>query len=164
MYVASVGIDPGATGALSVVYTKDNVPHSFYTIEFKHSGIDGYINTLKDILAKYPIKKVLVEKVHAMPGQGVTSMFSFGQRYGELLGMLKTLGLGYELVTPQMWMKEIGCLAPKSTKAERKKAISEKIIAMYPDTGDLIRGPKSGYKDGVADAFGLAHYAYKKYK
>lgn len=162
-YKAYIGIDPGATGALSVIFTGDGIPFKLDTVEFKNAGIDGFIFALKDILTFSPIGKVMVESVHAMPKQGVSSMFTFGTRFGEILGALKALGIGYELVTPQKWQKEIGVVKPTSTTAERKKAISEKIIAMYPETGSLIRGPKGGYKDGVGDAFGLAHYARKHY-
>ena len=164
MYKTYIGIDPGATGALSVIFTKDGIPFKLDTVEFKTAGLDGYIVALRDILSFCVIGKVSVELVHSMKGQGVSSMFSFGTRYGEILGMLKALGIGYELIAPQKWQKDVGVLKPTSSKAERKKAISEKIIAMYPETGSLIRGPKGGYKDGVADAFGLAHYSLKYYK
>lgn len=163
MHKTYIGIDPGASGALSAIVTKDGVITSHQTVEFKTAGLDGYINSLWS-LKILNIKKVIVEQVHAMPGQGVTSMFTFGKNFGEILGALKALGIGYELVPPQKWQKELGVVKPTATKAERKKAISEKIIAVYPETGSLIRGPKGGYKDGVADAFGLAHYAYKIYK
>ena len=160
-----IGIDPGASGALSVIFTKDGIPFKVDTREFKHSNLDGYIQALSDIKDVFsPISKVIVEQVHAMPGQGVTSVFTFGKNFGEILGALKALGIGYELVPPQKWQKELGVTKPTATKAERKKAISERVIAIYPETGSLIRGPKGGYKDGVADAFGLAHYAFKIYK
>lgn len=158
-----IGIDPGASGAISALITKDGTIHSHQTVEFKTAGLDGYIDSLW-ALKLLNIQKVIVEQVHAMPGQGVTSMFTFGKNFGEILGALKALGIGYELVPPQKWQKELGVIKPTASKADRKKAISERVIAIYPETGSLIRGPKGGYKDGVADAFGLAHYAFKNYK
>jgi len=48
---------------------------------------------------------VTIEKVHAMPKQGVTSMFNFGLGYGLLRGICSGLGIPYQLVTPQAWKK-----------------------------------------------------------
>lgn len=158
------GIDPGATGAISSIIYDGTKIVDYSVQEFKHSGIDGYITYLKDLQHYFNIQKLVVESVHSMPGQGVSSTFTFGTRFGEILGVLKALGIGYELISPQKWQKEIGAIKPASTKADKKKTISEKIIAMYPETGSLIRGPRAGYKDGVGDAFGLAHYAFKIYK
>lgn len=162
MIVAHIGIDPGSTGAMSIIRSERGVVLDTTSCEFKSKGLDGYIETIHDL--GITIQKCVVESVHAMPGQGVTSMFSFGQRLGEITGMLKTFGIGYELVPPQKWQKELGVIKPTASKADRKKAISEKVIAVYPTTGSQIRGPKGGYKDGVADAYGLAHYAFKNYK
>ena len=164
MTKAFIGIDPGETGCISCIITKDGVVFDHLTQEFKSKGLNGYIEFIKDIQSMNHIQKILVEQVHAMPGQGVSSTFTFGQRFGEILGALTALGVGYELVSPQKWMKEIGAIKPSSSKADRKKLISEKIVAIYPETGTLIRGPKGGFKDGVADSFGLAHYALKIYK
>lgn len=164
MTKAFIGIDCGATGAISTLIIKDGIVFDHLTMEYKSKGLTGYIEFIEDIKSMNHIQKILVEQVHAMPGQGVSSTFTFGQRFGEILGALTALGLGYELVSPQKWMKEIGAIKPSSSKADRKKLISEKVITIYPETGSLIRGPKGGFKDGVADAFGLAHYAYKIYK
>lgn len=158
--------EPGASGAISALIIKDGIVFDHLTMEYKSKGLTGYIEFIEDIKSMNHIQKILVEQVHAMPGQGVSSTFTFGQRFGEILGALTALGLGYELVSPQKWMKEIGAMKPSSSssKADRKKLISEKVIAIYPETGSLIRGPKGGFKDGVADSFGIAHYALKIYK
>ena len=161
MTKAFIGIDPGASGAISALIIKDGIVFDHLTMEYKSKGLTGYI---EDIKSMNHIQKILVEQVHAMPGQGVSSTFTFGQRFGEILGVLTALGSGYELVSPQKWMKEIGAIKPSSSKSDRKKLISEKVIAIYPETGSLIRGPKGGFKDGVADSFGIAHYALKIYK
>lgn len=165
MYDAFVGIDPGAFGAMSaIIPDRGRTTVSYMSVEFKQDSLNGYLDALKQLDSNGFTPKVIVESVHAMPGQGVTSMFSFGQRFGEIIGMLKTLGLGYELVPPKKWQKELGAIKPTESKADRKKLIAEKVIEIYPTTSVLIKGIKGGYKDGVADAFGLAHFAYKHYK
>ena len=164
MTKAYLACDPGATGSLACIITKDDIVVDFKCQEFKSKGLVGYIEFIRDIQSMNHIQKVLVENVHSFTGQGVSSTFTFGQRFGEILGVLTALGLGYELVSPQKWMKEIGAIKPSSSKADRKKLLSEKVIAIYPETGSLIRGPKGGFKDGVADSFGIAHYALKIYK
>ena len=51
-----------------------------------------------------------LEKVHAMPGQGVTSMFNFGMGYGSIQGILAAAGIPVKLVTPQEWKKYHGLI------------------------------------------------------
>jgi Holliday junction resolvasome RuvABC endonuclease subunit len=67
--------------------------------------------------------KVVIEKVHSMPGQGVASTFTFGQGFGQLQGVIAALGLQCIEVIPNKWMKCIGTM-PKE-KAERKKFIKD---------------------------------------
>jgi len=145
-----IGIDPGANGSLCTLNSTGDT--SF--IEYKQTGLLGYIDYLKTVLDQKPT--IVVEKVHAMRAQGVVSVFSFGQRLGELEGMLQTLGLGYTLVRPQEWQKICG-VKPKSGK----KGIHEVMSKAYPQAP--LRGPKGGIKDGNCDALGIAHYARVKY-
>ena len=92
-----------------------------------------------------------------MPSQGVRSVFSFGQRLGELEGMLQTLGLGYVMPRPQEWQKACG-IKPKSGKKGTHEALSK----IYPKA-ELL-GPKGGINDGRCDALGIAHYLRGKYQ
>lgn len=56
--------------------------------------------------------RVFIEAVHAMPKQGVTSMFSFGTGWGLIRGVCAGLGLSYELVRPQEWQRVLLCGQP----------------------------------------------------
>lgn len=144
-----IGIDPGASGSLCILY--ENGVTQF--VDFADAGLPGYIEIN---IASEDLIMAAVEKVHSMPGQGVKSTFSFGQRLGELEGMLQTLGVGYELVRPQLWQKTCG-VVPKSGK----KGIQQTLSKIYPDA--LLTGPKGGIKDGRCDALGIAHYLRKTY-
>jgi hypothetical protein len=137
-----VGIDPGANGTLCMF--QDN---KLNFSDFKHSGLLQYINLLKS--TKPDI--VILESVHSMPGQGVKSMFSMGQRLGELEGMLQALSISYDLVKPQKWHKACN-IPPKSNK----KQIAQHMLKLYPQAE--LYGPKGGLLDGRSDALGLMHY------
>lgn len=151
-----IAIDPGASGALCVM----DINHLAISFtDFKDKNILGYISELLLIVHNqdmYTIKAIIVEKVASMHGQGVKSVFSFGQRLGEIEGMLQTLGLGYIFVRPQEWQKVCG-IPTKSGK----KGIYETISRIYPDA-ELL-GPQGGLKDGRCDALSMAHYARKTY-
>lgn len=141
------GIDPGANGAISV-FDGNNI----YFRDYKTKGLYSYIEILKE----YPPDLCSVEKVHAMPGQGVSSTFSFGQRLGEIEGMLMTLNVPYQLVLPRVWQKSLG-LNPKATK----KDIASVLLKMYPQAE--LYGSRGGLADGRSDALGLLHYTRTKY-
>lgn len=114
-----VGIDPGKSGGICVYDTDDN------TVDFVKmpSTIHDIVTQLVCIKNGYRDVKVVLEKVHSMPGQGVASTFTFGQGYGQLQGMIAALGLQCIEVIPNKWMKCIGTM-PKD-KAERKKFIKD---------------------------------------
>lgn len=138
-----LAFDPGANGSLCLLQENGDT----FFVDFKTTGLKGYINFISTITPTM----TAIEAVSAMPGQGVTSMFSFGQRYGELQGMLITLNIGYDLVRPQAWQK-LAHIPPKSGK----KGIYEVISRLYPNAD--LTGLKGGVMDGRCDALGLAHY------
>lgn len=143
-------IDPGANGALCIL-SEEGVAE-FY--DFAKVGLIGYIRALKSV--DVPFTMVVIEAVSAMRGQGVSSTFSFGQRLGELEGMLITLGIGYEKTRPQKWQKICG-IPIKSGK----KGTFDTMSKLYPNLP--LAGPKGGIMDGRCDALGLAHYLRKTY-
>lgn len=145
-----IGIDPGASGSLCCLYEDGTIEF----VDFKKDGLKGYIEFSPD---STELRMCAIEKVRAMPGQGVSSMLSLGRRVGELEGMLQALGIGYIEVRPQEWQKLCG-VVPKSGK----KGIYEAISRIYPDAE--LRGPRGGLLDGRADALGIAHYLRTKYQ
>ena len=93
-----------------------------------------------------------IEKVHAMPGQGVTSMFNFGMGYGLLRMALAANQIPYQLVTPQAWKKKVLAGLPK----DKSSAINY-VARKYPNV-DLIPGRKRTPHDGIADAICIGEY------
>jgi crossover junction endodeoxyribonuclease RuvC len=90
-----------------------------------------------------------------MPGQGVTSMFSFGKSAGFIEGVLTALAIPYQLVPPQTWKKVFSLNASKLNSIE----VCQKL---FPDV-DLMRTERCKKPhDGMAEALLMAEYARRK--
>ena len=144
-----IGIDPGAKGCMCLIGNGKLVFKDF-DLKEDSSILKAFLDTDDTELM------VAIEKVHAMPGQGVSSSFSFGQRLGELEGMLTALQIPYELVAPKKKKKACGIPAKSD-----KKGIASVMQKLYP-TAELY-GNKGGLRDGRSDALGLAHFIRLKY-
>lgn len=148
-----IGIDVGAKGALCVL-KNDNI-HKL--IPFK--SIKNYAKEMqiaKDEYAK-EFLSVVVEKIHSMPRQGVKSMFSFGQRFGEVIGMLDTLNICYNLVTPQEWQKKLA--KDKKivyNKQDTKASIGELIYKKFGRQINLLKRTGRINTD-LTDAIAIAY-------
>jgi len=156
-----VGIDPGLDGAVAIIHldrtiTVEDVPVVKLKAKRKYD-IQGMIALLKSLNSAEC--RIWLELVHAFPGQGVTSMFSMGEGYGLWQGILATLGLSYELVTPQRWKKAMMEGAPKD------KAASVLVASrLFPASANDLRGKKGAAKDGRGDALLLAEWGRRTYK
>jgi crossover junction endodeoxyribonuclease RuvC len=145
-----VGIDPGASGA--IVLLQDNVPIEWMMMPTYQVGSAKRVNAaeLTDFMdmAKYP-DHVYIEQVHAMPGQGVTSMFNFGHSCGTVMGVLGALGLPHTMVTPQKWKKAAGLIGTD------KDASRARAIQLWPTWRDLDTKARG---QAYADAALIARY------
>lgn len=121
-----IGIDPGLSGALALLDWKDQLidvcDMPVMNVPFRNKSRREIAPAkLADILTRWatiddnPV--ACVEIVHAMPGQGVTSMFNFGQSYGTVLGVLACLRVPVYMVTPQEWKKEYGLLGEDKSRS-----------------------------------------------
>lgn len=136
-----IGIDPGANGGFAVI---GNVGYSTFAWDNKE-----FLNFIQ-IYSRGAI--VAVEKVGAMPKQGVTSMFNFGKSAGFIEGVLAVYNIPYQLVPPQKWKKEFSLGSDKSQSI----AVCERL---FP-TVNLLRTERCTKKhDGMAEALLLAEYA-----
>lgn len=96
---------------------------------------------------------VVIEAQQAMPGQGVTSMFSIGLGFGIWLGLLNGLQIPHKVVQPLAWKKRLMAGEPRTAQACVTVALRH-----YPGIRSLLVGPKGGLKDGRADAILLAEW------
>lgn len=141
--IAFLGFDPGRDGSMAIIG-----PHLLpFAIAFDKAD---YIRTLEELMPQFRMFAV-VEHVGAMPGQGVTSCFSFGESFGWLQGVLDAMKIPYELVRPQKWKKVFSCTSDKNTSI----AVAQRL---FPGV-DLRRTPRCHKPhDGKAEALLLAEY------
>ena len=92
---------------------------------------------------------VVVEQVNAMPGQGVTSMFNFGQSFGVIKGICSALRLPIYFVRPTKWKKHFNLIKTN------KDASRTKVIEVYPDISSKLSRKKDSNR---ADAILIARY------
>ena len=127
-----IGIDPGLSGAIAVL--ENNKVLNIFDIPVMSEGKKNkrqlnsalLVNLLKENINKEEEVAVVVEQVNAMPGQGVTSMFNFGQTFGAIKGICAALELPIFFVRPSKWKKHFE-LINSSKDSSRTKAIE-----MYP--------------------------------
>jgi len=140
--VLYLGIDPGRSGACALVGDE-----GAWTIKCTATERD-----LWEWLDEHAITaaRAVIEKVHAMPGQGVTSMFRFGESYGSLRAWLIALSVPFEAVTPGRWQKVFGLMGKWRSNREKKNAHKARAQELFP--GVTVT-------HAVADALLLAEYA-----
>jgi crossover junction endodeoxyribonuclease RuvC len=158
-----IGIDPGISGA--ICFFEDGQVKEIIDMPVMADGkknkrqINGpqvYNEILKRI-NKFQKKDIIVviEQVSAMPGQGVTSMFNFGQSFGVLKGICSAMQLSMFFIRPAKWKKYFGLI-----KTE-KDASRTKVIEIFPYISSQLSRKKDSNK---ADAVLIASFFYNTYK
>ena len=145
----TIGIDPGASGAIAWIDERgkscvEKMPDTLQDLwelirditNFPRSAIDG---------RKY---KAYIEQVSSSPQMGVVSSFSFGRGYGNLEMALTAAGIPFERVRPQVWQKAMGCM----TKGD-KNISKAKAQELFPDKKVI---------HATADALLIALYGTKQ--
>jgi len=149
------GIDPGVSGAICVL--KEGKILEVYEMPTMIDGkknkrqVNGaeVTNIFLKELNKENAAKVVVEHVTAMPGQGVTSMFNFGQSFGVLKGICAALKLPIYFVRPVKWKKHFNLIKTN------KDASRTKVIEIFPYISSKISRKKDSNK---ADSILIAKY------
>ena len=142
-----IGIDPGKNGGIAII-PDDN------EIEVYPFSEENLLDEIHYFSKGYACKCVL-EKVNAMPHQGVVSMFNFGQNYGFIQGVLKAYNIPFELVPPQKWKKEFSVTSDKNTSIEVAKRL-------FPQVNLKATERCKKDHDGMAEALLMAEYARRK--
>ena len=158
-----IGIDPGITG--SICFFKDGkiidvveMPNMAEGKKNKRQANGAQIyNEITSRIKNIEQKdiKVVIEQVSAMPGQGVTSMFNFGQSFGVLKGMCSAMQLPMYFVRPAKWKKYFNLI-----KSE-KDASRTKAIEVFPYISTQLSRKKDSNK---ADAILIASFFYETYQ
>lgn len=151
MNMLTLGIDPGLTGALALL-DAEGQPELVADLPIIRdrslAWIDGGVlqSTIRDALRGRPCRAV-VERVSAMPKQGIASSFVFGVGFGAVLATLQTLRLPIELVTPASWKLALGL-------GKDKRASLDRARLLFP-MADLSLAKH----DGRAEALLIAYFA-----
>ena len=144
------GIDPGLSGAIAIL--KDNKVLNIFEMPVMSEGKKNkrqlnsalLANLIKQNIIDDEEVAIVVEQVNAMPGQGVTSMFNFGQTFGAIKGICATLELPIYFVRPSKWKKHFE-LINSSKDSSRTKAIE-----MYPSLSkDLAKKKDVNKSDAI---------------
>ena len=150
-----IGIDPGLSGGIAVL--KNNKIKSIFDMPVMPEGKKNkrqlnsaqLVELIKNNIEKNEEIVIVVEQVNAMPGQGVTSMFNFGQTFGAIKGICAALGLPIFFVRPAKWKKYFELINSS------KDASRTKVIEMYPSISNQLSKKKDVNK---SDAILIARF------
>ena len=149
-----IGIDPGLSGAIAVLENKKVL--NIFDMPVMSEGKKNkrqlnsalLVNLIKDSIKDEEVS-VVVEQVNAMPGQGVTSMFNFGQTFGAIKGICAALELPIFFVRPSKWKKHFELINSS------KDSSRTKVIEMYPKLSNQLAKKKDVNK---SDAILIARF------
>tara|TARA_A100001015_G_C14909895_1_gene679998 strand:- start:729 stop:1223 length:495 start_codon:yes stop_codon:yes gene_type:complete len=158
-----IGIDPGISG--SICFFQDGKILDVIEMPTMTEGkknkrqVNGsqIYNEISKRIDKFQIHevRVIVEQVSAMPGQGVTSMFNFGQSFGILKGICSAMRLPIYFVRPAKWKKYFNLINSE------KDASRTRAIEIFPYFSSQLSKKKDSNK---ADAILIASFYYETYK
>ena len=147
-----IGIDPGQKGGIAAIGENDRwiKPMPDTIVE-----TSNFLGSFHSKILGDDVLLAVVEKVHAMPKQGVSSTFKFGVGYGAILGILTTLEIPFIEVTPQTWMKTVFVGHPWK---KQKKYSTIWAPKRWPDVDFKASDRCRVVHDGMTDAACLAEY------
>ena len=156
-----IGIDPGLSGAIAIL--KERKVLAIFDMPVMSEGKKNkrqlnsaqLVNIIKESAANDEDISVVVEQVNAMPGQGVTSMFNFGQTFGAIKGVCAALDLPIFFVRPLKWKKHFELINSS------KDASRTKVIEMYPSLANQLTKKKDVNK---SDAILIARFHFETKK
>ena len=152
-----IAIDPGINGAICFFENgeiKDVLEMPTMSEGKKNKRqVNGrqIYNEISSRIENYNLQdiNVVVEQVSAMPGQGVTSMFNFGQSFGVIKGICSAMQLPIFFVRPAKWKKYFDLIN------SQKDSSRTKVIQMFPKISSLLKRKKDANK---ADAILIASF------
>lgn len=147
-----IGIDPGKSGAFAVIDGPNREAFAWGDTEFA-AFMAQYSDAAR---ARRAYIVAAVEKVGAMPGQGVTSMFNFGKSAGFIEGVLTAVGIPFQLVTPRKWKTDFGLDSDKA----KSIAVCKQL---FPGVNLLATPRCFRESDGMAEALLIAEYARRHF-
>ena len=160
-----IGIDPGVSGALAVIHPTGYTSHDTPTVKVKvgkgmrtRYDLQEMVSLVKRILDNATSNDLTVEcwleNVHAMPGQGVSSMFSMGRGLGNWEAIIATMRIPLNYVSPVRWKNTI-----MDGMGKEKDAAVLKAQQIFPLA--VLRTERGRLLDGRAEALLIAEYGLR---
>lgn len=148
-----LAVDPGLKGGIVVMGEDGSVIH---TEKMPVLKVDGKGTIDLQLVAKtvrtYQPRLICIEQVHAMPGQGVSSVFTFGMGFGGIKGVAAALDIPLATVRPLTWQKVVlGAIDKNLGKARSQVYCKQRYPHIEP----------AHKHDGIADAVCIAEWAIK---
>jgi crossover junction endodeoxyribonuclease RuvC len=157
--VIYIGIDPGKKGGFAMIKQDDSGQQTIDVYPWDDSEFVHKMRTLaEDDDARKSGIVTAVEKVGAMHGQGVTSMFSFGHSLGFIEGVLSGCWISYQLVPPNVWKKSFSLIG------KDKQASIDTCKRLVPGINLLPNDRCRKDSDGMAESVLIALYAQRNFK
>jgi crossover junction endodeoxyribonuclease RuvC len=151
-----IGIDPGKNGGLAFIEAGKLIEHIIMpTYEGKDEKDHVDFVAVGRFMKKHNPEKVYIERVGAMPGQGVVSMFRFGWVTGGLHGVCGALELTVELVGPRQWQKAL-----MGDETHEKEDTIAYVMKEFPGVNLMATKRSKKPHDGMSDAIAIAKYGY----
>ncbi len=154
-----LGIDPGKTGGISIIDEQFNLIACFAMPVLKVDGKSSVdAKAIHAILSEYTIDLAVVEKVGARPGQGVTSMFSFGDSYGTARAIAETHAAKTIYARPQEWR---GFQSLSGLSKEQIAEIAFEVFQAAEIYGKPRKDKPPAIRDGISDSLMIAKYGVR---
>lgn len=157
-----IGVDPGLDGAIAVLHPLAYTTHDIPVLQVKAGkkvrrryNVAELVRIFRQVrdeshIQKYPVE-VWLENVHAMPGQGVTSMFNMGRGLGMYEGIITSLEMPLNYISPVTWKRKI-----MAGQGREKGAAVYKAQQLFPSA--VLTTPRGRKLDGRAEALLIAEY------
>ena len=141
-----IGVDPGKSGALAAIDQEGKI------LKLCTFDEQTYRDSVAELYNRGEGIRCLIEKVGAMPKQGVSSTFNFGANFGWIQGLMFAFFIPYQLVTPRKWKNAFSL---NSEKADSIRTCKE----LFPDANLRRTERCKTDHDGMAEALLMAEYA-----
>lgn len=159
-----VGIDPGLTGAVGVVNTQGEFVAAWDLPVVRDQSL-AWIDAaelraqyfkLRDALSPGASIRFVIERVSAMPKQGVAGVFTFGMTFGSILATVQSFGCPMDFVTPVKWKNALGLRGKANAVSVAKRAALDKARLLFPAAElTLVK------HEARAEALLIAHWALR---
>lgn len=154
------GIDPGKQGGVALIQENFATAFPMPMMKGRNNTVELAVDVLKDVWRQIDSTTdgclfVYIEDVHAMPHQGVSSMFNFGYSAGRLRGLVEGCGLPVRMVSPVKWKNAV---LGKSYAHDKAGALLY-CVEHFPEVALVPKGHRAPH-DGMADALCIAQYGW----